>query len=111
MTEIPFRLEAGSPAGEARLEVAAPRDGRVWITLRAGEARTGGHALTVTGIARSGPRLVVQVRIVVPAADAIVTQVLTAPAQTVSVSAADVAGVLETVALDQHGTELARLSV
>lgn len=110
MIDIPFRAEPTTPAGDARLTYQGPRDGRVWLTVRGHPARTGGHSIAITGIARSGERLAVRVRTDAPAPDAIVTQVLTSPAQTVSVEAAEVLGVHEIVVLDQHDAELARLS-
>lgn len=110
MIDIPFRAEPTSPPGDAPLTYQGPRDGRVWLTVRGHPARTGGHAIAITGIVRSGERVAISVKTDAPAPDAIVTQVLTAPAQTVSVEAAAVLGVRAVVLLDQHGAELAGLS-
>lgn len=108
MSDISFRAEPTATPGEAPLEYELPRDGRVRLTVRAGERRTGGHAIAVTRITRHGPRLEIECAIGGPAPGAIVTQVLTSPAQTVSVDEAQVRGIRDAVLLDQSGAELAR---
>jgi len=110
MTDIPFRAEPTAAPGEAPLEYELPRDGRVRLTVRAGEQRTGGYGIAVTSITRTGPRLTVSCEMRAPAAGAIVTQVLTSPAQTVSVDEALVRGIRHAVLLDPSGAELARIS-
>lgn len=110
MTEVPFRAESTATPGEALLEYELPRDGSVRVTVRAGERRTGGHTITVTRITRSGPQLTIECAIGEPPAGAIVTQVLTSPAQTVSIPEALVRGIRHAVLLDQSGAELARVS-
>jgi len=110
VSDIPFRAEPAAMPGEAPLEYEVPRDGRVRLTVRAGERRTGGHTIAVTRITRHGPRLEIECAIGGPAPGAIVTQVLTSPAQTVSVDEALVRGAREAVLLDQTGAELARIS-
>jgi len=107
---IPFRVEPTATPGEAPLEYGLARDGRVRLTVRAGERRTGGYAIAVTKITRHGPRLEIECAIGEPAPGAIVTQVLTAPAQTVSVDEALVRGIRHAVLLDQSRAELARIS-
>ncbi len=109
MSEIPFRAEPTATPGEAPLEFELPRDGRVRLTVRAGERRTGGHSIAVTRITRHGPRLEIECAMGEPAPGAIVTQVLTAPARTVSVDEALLRGIRHAVLLDQSGAELARL--
>ena len=110
MSDIPFRREPTAAPGEAPLEYELPHDGRVRLTVRAGERRTGGYGITVTRITRTGSRLTITCETRAPAAAAIVTQVLTSPAQTVSVDAALVRGIRDAALLDQSGAELARVS-
>ena len=110
MTDIPFRVEPGATPGDAPLEYELPRDGRVRLTVRLGERPTGGHAIAVTRIVRTGARLTVTCETRAPAAGAIVTQVLTSPAQTVSFDEALVRGIRDAVLLDGSGTELAHIS-
>ncbi len=110
MTDIPFRVEPSATPGEAPLEYELPRDGRVRLTVRLGDRPTGGHAIAVTRIVRTGARLTVTCETRAPAAGAIVTQVLTSPAQTVSVDEGSVLGTRRAVLLDQTGAELARTS-
>jgi PrcB C-terminal len=110
VTDIPFRVEPAVTPGDEPLEYELPRGGRVKLTVRAGERRTGGYRIAVTGIERSGTLLTVRCEIEVPAAGAIVTQVLTSPAQTVSVDEAQVRGVRHAVLVDASGAELGRIS-
>ena len=110
MTDIPFRVEPGATPGEAPLEYELPRDGRVRVTVRLGERPTGGHSIAVARITRRGPRLQIECVIGRPEPGAIVTQVLTSPAQTVSIDGALVRGIRDAVLLDQSGAQLARIS-
>ena len=110
MSVIPFRVEPVATPGEALFEYELPRDGRVRLTARAGERRTGGYRIAVTGITRRGTVLTVACEIHEPAGGALVTQVLTSPAQTVSVDEALVRGVGHAVLVDRSGAELARIS-
>ena len=110
MTDIPFRVEPGATPGDAPLEYELPRDGRVRLTVRLGERPTGGYAIAVTRIVRTGARLTVTCESRAPDAGAIVTQVLTSPAQTVSIDEALVRGIRDAVLLDGSGTELAHIS-
>lgn len=109
MTGIPFRTEPTAP-GVGPFAYELPQGGRVRITVRAGDRSTGGHAIAVTRITRTGPQLVVECAISAPAPGAIVTQVLTAPAHTVSVDESAVRGVRGARLVDQAGSELARIS-
>lgn len=109
MTDIPFRVEPTAP-GVGALVYEAPRGGRVRITVRAGDRPTGGHTIAVSRIARSGPDLVIVCAITGPVPGAIVTQVLTSPAQTVTVDEIAVRGVRSATLLDQASRELARIS-
>ena len=110
MSSIPFQVEPAVPPGDAPFEYERPRDGRVRLTVRAGERRTGGYRIAVTGIARNGTVLTVTCGIHEPAGGTLVTQVLTSPAQTVSVDEALVRGVRRAVLVDGGGAELARIN-
>ena len=110
MTDIPFRVETSATPGVAPLEYELPRHGRVRLTVRLGDRPTGGYRIAVTSVTRSGPRLDVHCQSDAPEAGAIVTQVLTSPAQTVSIAAELVRGVRDAVLLDASGTELAHIS-
>ena len=85
MSDIPFRVEIGTGPGEATLEYELPRGGRVRLTARLGERRTGGYGIRVVRIIRDGPTLTLRCEVTAPKEGAIVTQALTYPAQTVSV--------------------------
>ena len=110
MTGLPFRVEPSATADTAPLEYELPRGGRARLTVRLGERPTGGHAITVTRITRTGPVLTVSCEQSAPAPGAIVTQVLTSPAQTVSIDERLVRGIREAVLLGPGGEELARVS-
>lgn len=110
MTEIPFKVEAETTPGDLPLQYELPRDGRVRLTVRAGERRTGGHSIVVTHVRREGAKLVVRCESRAPATGAIVTQVLTAPAQTVSIDERAARGARSAVLIDASGAELARVS-
>lgn len=110
MSDLPFREESGAESGDAPLEYARPRDGRVRLTVRSGEQRTGGHRIRVSRITRAGPTLTLRCEITPPRDDAIVTQVLTRPAQVVSLDEALVRGIRVVVLVDQSGAERARIT-
>ena len=110
MSIIPFQVEPAVTPGDAPFEYERPRDGRVRLTARAGERRTGGSRIAVTEITRSRTVLTVTCEIHEPAGGALVTQVLTSPAQTVSVDEALVRGVRRAVLVDGGGAELARIN-
>ena len=110
MTDIPFRVEPVATPGDAPLGYERAHDGRVRLTVRAGERRTGGYRIAVAGLSRSGPVLTVRCEIHEPDGGAIVSQVLTFPAQTVSVDEDLVRGVGHAVLVDRSGAELARIS-
>lgn len=86
------------------------QDGQVLVAVFEGLQRTGGYAIRIIAIERSGDRLTVRATFTKPPADAIVTQVLTSPAHVVSISTNDAAGLREAVLLDETGTERARLN-
>jgi hypothetical protein len=110
VSEIAFREEHGVGPGDAPLEYELPRDGRVRLTVRLGERRTGGHTIRVRRIVRDGPTLTLRCDITAPRDGAIVTQVITFPAQTVSVDEGLVRGIRVAVLVDQSGAELARIT-
>ena len=110
MSDVPFREEFGTGAGDAPLEYELPRGGRVRLTVRLGERRTGGHAIRVRRVTRDGPILTVRCEITAPRDDSLLTQALTYPAQTVSVDDGLVRGVRVVVLVDQRGTERARVT-
>jgi PrcB C-terminal len=110
VSDIAFREELGTGPGGAPLEYGLPRDGRVRVTVRLGERRTGGHTIRVRRITRDGPTLTVRCEITAPRDGAIVTQALTYPAQSVSVDDGLVRGIRTVVLVDQHGAERARIT-
>ena len=110
MSEIPFREELGTGPGDAPLQCELPRGGRVRLTIRLGERRTGGHGIRVRRITRLGPTLTVRCEISAPREGAVVTQALTFPAQSVSVDDGLVRGIRVVVLVDQTGAERARIT-
>ncbi len=108
--DVAFRIEDDTSPGDAPLAYELPRAGRVRLTVRAGERRTGGHSVEITHVTREGVRLTIQCAFHRPAADAYVTQALTAPARTVSVDERSVRGVRQAILVDESGAELARIS-
>ena len=110
MSDVAFREELGTRSGDAPLEYELPRDGRVRVTVRLGERRTGGYGIRVRTITRHGPTLTLRCEITTPRDGAIVTQAVTYPAQAVSVDDGLVRGVRVVVLLDQSGAELARVT-
>ena len=66
MTEIPFGVELETTPGDAPLQYELPVAGRVRLTVRAGQRRTGGHAIRVTNVRREGAKLTVRCEISAP---------------------------------------------
>jgi hypothetical protein len=110
VSDIAYREELGTAPGDAPLEYELPRAGRVRLTVRLGERPTGGYSIRVRRITRDGPTLTVRCEISEPRDDAIVTQALTYPAQSVSVDEGLVRGVRVAVLVDQRGAERARIT-
>ncbi len=81
---------------------------RVLVAALQGSQRTGGYAVHISSIERDGERLIVHAAFAEPRPDSIVTQVLTSPADVVSIAAADAQGVSQVVLLDETGAERAR---
>lgn len=91
---------------------SAVPDGRVAIVVFQGQQRTGGYSVKVESITRrTATTLEVRAVFSAPAADAIVTQVLTSPAHIVSVARADVTGVDRVVLVDSAGKQQASVTV
>jgi hypothetical protein len=65
----------------------------------------------VDRIERDRERLVVRASFVAPSPGAITIQVITSPAQLVSIAANSASGVREAVLVDESGTERARVEV
>jgi hypothetical protein len=84
---------------------------RLYIGVFAGERRTGGYAVRVDRIERTGERMNVTVTFTSPPKDALTIQVITTPAQLVSIERRTAAGVREAVLIDSAGTEMARATV
>ena len=85
--------------------------GRLFIGVFAGSQRTGGYTVRVQTIERTADRLVVHARFVSPSPGALTIQVITSPAQLISISATSASGVREAVVVDESGTERARTTV
>lgn len=98
------------PIGLAQLAPAA-LGGRVYIGVFAGTQRTGGYSVKVDRIERSGDSLVVHAAFSTPAPGALTIQVITSPAQLVSIDQQTASGVHSAVLLDQSGAERARATV
>jgi hypothetical protein len=108
VSAVAFRREPAT-AGPAPLE--CDRSGpRPRITVRAGERRTGGYAITVRAIDRDGDRLRVHCATSAPPPGALVTQALTHPADAVSLDPEALQGVREIVLVDAAGEVRARIS-
>lgn len=99
-----------SQSGLAQLAPNAPA-GRLYIAVFAGQQRTGGYAVRVDRIERDGDRLVVRATFTSPSPGALTIQVLTSPAQLVSIDRQSALGVREAVLVDQSDAELARTTV
>jgi hypothetical protein len=104
----PLPLQGPPPVGQP---APSSQSGRLYIAVFAGSKRTGGFAVQVDRVERQGDRLVVQARFTEPAAGAITIQVLTSPAQLVSIDRSQASGIREAVLVDQKGTELTRITV
>ena len=110
MTDIPFRVEPDTSPGVAPLALEPPRRGRVRVTVRLGERPTGGYSIAVTGVTRSDTRLTIACETRAPRAGALVIQVLTSPAQTVSIDEGLARGIRTAVLVDETAAELARIN-
>jgi protease stability complex PrcB-like protein len=84
---------------------------RLYIGVFAGMQRTGGHAVKVERIERTGDRLDVTAKFSSPPRDALTIQVITTAAQLVSIDRRSVAGVREAILRNESGKEMARTTV
>jgi protease stability complex PrcB-like protein len=91
--------------------VTGQRTGRLFIAVFAGTQRTGGYAVRVQSVERTGDRLIVHARFDAPSPGALTIQVITSPAQLISIAAADATGVSEALLVDAAGTERSRTTV
>ena len=87
---------------------SAPSD-RVLVAAFQGGQRSGGYAIRIDRVERDGDTLVVHATFTEPAPGAVVTQVLTSPAQIASIAATDASGIRTAVLVDAQGTERARV--
>jgi hypothetical protein len=85
--------------------------GRVLVAVFEGQQNTGGYTIRVSAIERRGDQLVVRATFGAPGPGAIVTQMLTSPAQVVSIANADAAGLREAILVDDSGVEQARVTI
>ena len=85
--------------------------GRLFIGVYAGTQRTGGYSVRVQSVERSGNRLIVHARFVTPSPGTLTIQVITSPAQLISIPTASATTVREAVLVDESGAERARVEV
>jgi len=107
------RIAASVDAARTGLGDLAPAGvtGRLFIAVFAGAQRTGGYTVRVESVERNGDRLVVRARFVSPSPGALTIQVITSPAQLISIPAASATNVREAVLVDESGAERARVEV
>ena len=91
--------------------LASRDDSRVYIGVFAGSQNTGGYGIRVTRVDRSGETLTVRATFSSPAPGALTIQVLTSPAQLISIDRQSAAGAREVVLVDQSAAERARGTV
>ena len=84
---------------------------RLFIGVFAGTQRTGGYGVRVQRIERDGGRLLVRTEFASPSPGTLTIQVITSPAQLVSVAARDASAVREAVLVDESGREISRSAV
>jgi hypothetical protein len=104
-------VAAADPAQTGLGQLARKEDGRLYIAVFAGAQRTGGYAVRVVGIERSGDLFFVRAAFTVPPSGALTIQVLTSPAQLVSISSRAVGTARDLVLTDESGAEQARTRV
>jgi hypothetical protein len=107
----PRVVAAADPAAIGLGQLTARDASRVYIGAFAGSQRTGGYAIHVTRIDRTGNTLTVHANFDAPPPGAITIQVLTSPAHLVSIERQSAASTREIVLVDQSGTERARGTV
>jgi hypothetical protein len=102
---------AADPAGAGLGELAAPDDGRLYVAVFAGSQRTGGYGIRVLRVDRAGDTLTVRAMFSVPPPDAVTIQVLTSPAELVSIDRRSATGARGIVLIDQSAAERAHGTV
>lgn len=107
------RIAASVDAARTGLGDLAPAGitGRVFIAVFAGSQRTGGYTVRVQSVERTGDRLTVRARFTSPSPGALTIQVITSPAQLISIPAASATNVREVLLVDDTGVERARTTV
>lgn len=85
--------------------------GRLYIGVFAGAQRTGGYDVRVDRIERTADTLFIHATVTAPGSSAITIQVLTSPAQLVSIDGLSASGLKTAVLVDQAGAERARATV
>jgi PrcB C-terminal len=85
--------------------------GRLFIAVFAGSQRTGGYNVRVQTVERTGDRLVIHARFASPSPGTLTIQVITSPAQLISIPAASATNLHEIVLIDESGAERARSTV
>jgi len=108
---VPRVVAATDPARTGLGPLASKVDGRLYIGVFAGAQRTGGYGVRVVRIDRAGDTLTVRAMFSVPAPDALTIQVLTSPANLVSIDRQQAASAREIVLIDQSAAERARGTV
>lgn len=110
-TALIVAMTDGARARIAQLVTgASTASDRVLIAVFEGSERTGGYAIRVDRVERDGDTLIVHATFTEPAPGAVVTQVLTSPAQVVSIASSDASGIRTAVLLDAQGNERARVN-
>ena len=107
----PRIVAATDPALTGLGDLVSRDENRLYIAVFAGSQRTGGYAIRVAGVDRSGDTLTVRALFVAPAPDALTTQALTSPAHLVSIDRPSAGAVREIVLVDQSAAERARTTV
>ena len=103
---------ASDPNGTGLGQLVAGREpGRMYIAAYAGSQRTGGYGIRVGGVERRTDLIAVRAVISAPSPGALTIQVITSPAQLISIDARAAAGAREAVLFDQNGNERARAPV
>ena len=102
---------ASDPSSLGLGGLAAPDDGRLYIAVFAGSQRTGGYGVGVVRVERAGDTLTVRATFSAPPRDAFTIQVLTSPAQLVSIDRQAAASLRDVVLVDQSAVERARSPV
>jgi hypothetical protein len=105
-------IAVGTDPTPLGLGALASRDGsRMYIGVFAGTRNTGGYGIRVVGVDRAGDTLTVRAMFSSPPPGSLTIQVLTSPAELVSIDRQAAAGAREALLVDQSGSERARVTV